>query len=1274
LRIKDKYNSKSNSSNRERERIVERTHIESSDDIIVSVSKKLSSVDWKNKDILLFRPGEKIDDKYVVTASFSGAFGNVYATEPNSGILFAIKQPIKEILQLPGMPEIIYKEADHWNDLGMHPNITYCYFVKLIDNVPYIFMEFVGGGTLRDWIWEGKCKDIRLSLDIAIQVCHGMEHAHRKGLLHRDLKPENILMTREGIPKITDFGLSGPPGVTRREMGSINYMAPEQLNPPFDIGTDSDIFSFGVCLWEMFCNQERPYLVKARRHISRIRNPRDLNTEISARLEDILFKCVELDRKKRYKNFEALRKALNQEYKELYNEDSPFFKVNIPDSVANDLNNRGFSFYQIGEEAKARESWEEALKSDPKHLEATFNLGCLKWKNAEDNWSNLLTKLDRTENRSPTYWLCKGWIHFMEGNNEEVQKIQDSENRLTNPLFLGALFNDKRPYSKCIQNIKCRSKINSICFSPSNELIAAGSWDDKVHLWDVKSGKKINEFIGHKDAVISISFSLNNKFIYSSSQDHTIRIWNIKSGRDVKVLYGKTFAFNSVCFSPENNLIITGCSDGMVRIWQMSNLVEINEFNGKIDKVCSISPDGRLMLSVKNENNVIFIWDLVTGKVIKEFTGQSGSFSSICFSSDARTFISSNYRPIFLLWDIISGIVQKKFVPHSGPVNVEAIIFSPDDKFILSSLNNGMLHLWEVDSGRQIRALDSHGYNTICFSTNGSLIASGNTDGIIRIWEFFYPKLDSFLKVFFPMISQPRTTIEVSRNSLLARSLINMVNSDLSSGEVKKVYLTIKRIQKIPGYKRASEVLYLLANIGRKGIKRKLNDSWEKLPMDFELYEFKRILYLNGSLVISGCDQKNIRFWDVSSGEVIGNFEKKKGDKDLVIFCNNNKSILFRGEDNEIRQLDIASGKEIRRIKFFPLRIDSTKISPDGRFLFVRPIVFGKKNDIIQLWDLDKGIKINEFHGYSAESIMISPDSKYFIYKEFDRRIKLQETISGKVIRTYYGHTKMIRSVNFSPDSKYVLSGSDDTSIRLWNIKSDDSVRTFRGHIKPVVKVWFSPDGRYIFSDSEDLTIRIWNLENGREIKKLKEVKANTISFSQDSKIFTAGHWMNIRLRSFPLCRTVKRVFIGWDLAYIDTLNFSPDNRYLITTSHDDIIRIWDILSRKQIKCFEQQYYHITSVHFSPDFRFIIALHINNTIKIWELDWEYEFPNEVDWHEDAEPYVRNFLTLYNNQWTNEQFEQFYQKLQWAGLGWVRKEGVLRKMNEMAREAEMRYEG
>ena len=128
---------------------VEGSYIADSEKVITSLSQRLASVDWQKKEVPLYQLGDQIDDKYIVTDRFSGRFGNVYISELSSGSLFAIKQPIKEILEQPGMPALIFKEAVHWNVLGLHPDVAYCYFVKLIDDVPYIFIEYMDGGT-----WE----------------------------------------------------------------------------------------------------------------------------------------------------------------------------------------------------------------------------------------------------------------------------------------------------------------------------------------------------------------------------------------------------------------------------------------------------------------------------------------------------------------------------------------------------------------------------------------------------------------------------------------------------------------------------------------------------------------------------------------------------------------------------------------------------------------------------------------------------------------------------------------------------------------------------------------------------------------------------------------------------------------------------------------------------------------------------------------------------------------------------------------------------------------
>jgi DNA helicase II / ATP-dependent DNA helicase PcrA len=154
-----------------------------------------------------------------------------------------------------------------------HPHILTVYDIGEDDGKPYMVMEYVEGETLRQKL-AARALDVRAALEIAIQVAEGLAKAHEHGIIHRDLKPENLIISRDGYAKILDFGLAKL--VERREralaadsaeqtrilfetqpgmiIGTISYMSPEQLLG-HRVDLRSDIFSFGIVLYEMFAGR-----------------------------------------------------------------------------------------------------------------------------------------------------------------------------------------------------------------------------------------------------------------------------------------------------------------------------------------------------------------------------------------------------------------------------------------------------------------------------------------------------------------------------------------------------------------------------------------------------------------------------------------------------------------------------------------------------------------------------------------------------------------------------------------------------------------------------------------------------------------------------------------------------------------------------------------------------------------------------------------------------------------------------------------------------------
>jgi eukaryotic-like serine/threonine-protein kinase len=199
---------------------------------------------------------EKIGKYKVIGRLGQGGMGTVYkAHDPNLDRLVAIKILAGGLTDDPAYRQRFYREAQATANLR-HPNIVTIYDLGEHEDRPYLVMEYLEGHTLDgSWSWQGF--ELAQKLNVVIGVCHGLQHAHQRGVVHRDIKPGNVMVLGDGTPKIVDFGLahiaqSGDRNLTRtgQIMGSLNYMSPEQVQGlPGD--PRSDIFSTGVVLYEL---------------------------------------------------------------------------------------------------------------------------------------------------------------------------------------------------------------------------------------------------------------------------------------------------------------------------------------------------------------------------------------------------------------------------------------------------------------------------------------------------------------------------------------------------------------------------------------------------------------------------------------------------------------------------------------------------------------------------------------------------------------------------------------------------------------------------------------------------------------------------------------------------------------------------------------------------------------------------------------------------------------------------------------------------------------
>jgi len=230
-----------------------------------------------------------------------GGMGAVYrARQKQLDRLVAVKILPPEVARAPEFAERFSREARALAKLS-HSNIVAVHdFGRTDDGLFYFVMEYVDGVNLRQAIQSGRVSP-KEALVIVPQVCDALQFAHDEGIIHRDIKPENILIDKRGRVKIADFGLakllghaSGDVSLTgtQQVMGTLRYMAPEQMEGMKAVDHRADIYSLGVVFYELLTG-ELP--------IGRFALP-SKKVEIDVRLDEVVLRALEKEPEQRYQN------------------------------------------------------------------------------------------------------------------------------------------------------------------------------------------------------------------------------------------------------------------------------------------------------------------------------------------------------------------------------------------------------------------------------------------------------------------------------------------------------------------------------------------------------------------------------------------------------------------------------------------------------------------------------------------------------------------------------------------------------------------------------------------------------------------------------------------------------------------------------------------------------------------------------------------------------------------------------------------------------------